>query len=75
MQDKEVMEAYLDASDLNWTSVRLPNIVNKDPKNTIKESFDGRGISFSITAQDVAEFMVCIESAEKYFQKAVSISN
>lgn len=30
---------------------------------------------FSITARDVAEFMISIEEGSKYYKKAVSISN
>jgi uncharacterized protein YbjT (DUF2867 family) len=57
IEDKDRMEAALRASSVNYTSVRLPNIVN-GPAKAIRESANGRNLSLSISTQSTAKFML-----------------
>ncbi|MBU3749547.1 MAG: NAD-dependent epimerase/dehydratase family protein, partial [Mycobacterium sp.] len=57
IEDKNRMEAGLRESAVEWSSVRLPNIV-EGPERPLRVSPDGRGIGLSITAASAARFLL-----------------
>ena len=74
IDDKNRMESLLKSSQLEWVSVRLPNIVS-GPAKKIRTSQDGKGIGISITTESTAEFLLKQVSAETWLRKTPSISN
>ncbi len=75
IDDKNIMEPLIIDSNLDWTILRFPNIVNKTPKGKITTSFDGKGLKMSITNKDLAQFMVAQLNDNKFIHKAPSVSN
>jgi putative NADH-flavin reductase len=75
IQDKNVMEPMIQKSNLNWTILRFPKISEKPSKKRILISQDGKGLSFSLSLKDCAQFIVSqLEDKSLYF-KTPSISN
>jgi uncharacterized protein YbjT (DUF2867 family) len=74
IEDKDRMENLLNYSQLDWVSVRLPNIVTGASK-PVRASEDGKGIGISITAESAAEFLLQQLSDNRWLQRAPSISN
>ncbi len=72
--DKDRMEAALRASEAEWVSVRLPNIV-EGPERPVRISADGRGIGLSITAASAARFLLARSSGEDFLRETPSVSN
>lgn len=72
--DKDRMEGLLKVSGLEWTSVRLPNIVD-GPARPIQASESGKGIGISITAASTAAFLLQQISDNQWLHKSPSISN
>jgi putative NADH-flavin reductase len=58
IEDKNVMEPIIINSNIDWTIVRCPNIVDKPTKDHITTSLDGKGLKLSITKADMASFIV-----------------
>jgi putative NADH-flavin reductase len=75
IEDKNIMEPMIQKSNLNWTILRFPKISEKPSKKRILISQDGKGLSFSISLKDCAQFIVSqLEDKSLYF-KSPSISN
>ena len=72
--DKNRMENFLEESGLDWTSVRLPNIV-EGPARPIQASESGKGIGISITAASTAAFLIQQINDNQWLHKSPSISN
>jgi uncharacterized protein YbjT (DUF2867 family) len=72
--DKDRMEELLRANNLEWISIRLPNIVD-GPSRPIRASADGSGVGLSITAASVAAFLVDQVGSSEWVGKTPSISN
>jgi hypothetical protein len=68
------MEAMPRQSDLDWVSVRLPNIV-EGPRRPIRLSVSGRGIGLSITAESAASFLVAQVLYNEHLKSTPSFSN
>ncbi|MBU3714403.1 MAG: SDR family oxidoreductase [Ferruginibacter sp.] len=75
IDDKNRMEPIIMNSELDWTIVRCPNFVDKNPKGNVHVTLDGKGLKLSITLGDVAEFMVRQITDGSYSRQAPSISN
>jgi putative NADH-flavin reductase len=75
IDDKNIMEPMIAQSQLNWTILRFPKISDKPAKNRVMVSQDGRGLSFSISRQDCARFIVDQLSDQSLWRKTPSISN
>lgn len=75
IDDKNRMEPMIQQSNLNWTILRLPNIVEKPSKNRIRISQDGKGLSLSISLKDCANFIVDQLIDKSLWFKQPSISN
>jgi uncharacterized protein YbjT (DUF2867 family) len=56
--DKDLADALLLASDLDYTIVRPGRLTNKPARGDVHASLNGEGLSQSISRQDVAAFMV-----------------
>lgn len=74
IQDKNRMESLLKASDSDWISVRLPNIVSGPPRQ-VRISADGKHVGISITAESVATFLLQQTTDNFWLRKTPSISN
>jgi putative NADH-flavin reductase len=75
IDDKNRMEPTIMNSELEWTIVRCPNIVDKTPKGNVHASLDGKGLKLSITLGDMAEFIIHQLTDSTYSKQAPSISN
>lgn len=74
IQDKNRMESLLKASDSDWISVRLPNIVSGPPRQ-VRISADGKRVGISITAESVATFLLQQTTENSWLRQTPSISN
>ena len=75
IDDKNRMEPIIMNSQLDWTIVRCPNIVDKIAKKTCHATLDGKGLKLSITLDDMAKFMVKQIADSTFSKQAPSISN
>ncbi len=75
IDDKNIMEKIIMNSKLDWTIIRLPNIIDKKPKRTITDSINGKGLKMSITNIDLAHFLANQLNTNKWMHKAPSVSN
>jgi len=75
IDDKNRMEPTIMNSELEWTIVRCPNIVDKAPKSNVHATLDGKGLKLSITLGDMADFIVHQLTDSTYSKQAPSISN
>ena len=75
IDDKNRMEPIIMKSQLNWTIVRCPNIVNKPAKGWHHVTLNGKGLKLSITLGDMATFMVQQLRDETFSKQTPSISN
>jgi putative NADH-flavin reductase len=75
IDDKNRMEPIIMNSELDWTIVRCPNIVDNTPKGNIHATLDGNGLKLTVTLGDMAEFMINQLTDNAYSRQAPSISN
>jgi putative NADH-flavin reductase len=75
IDDKNRMEPIIMNSELDWTIVRCPNIVDKTPKGNVHATLDGNGLKLAVTLGDMAEFIIHQLSDSAYSKQAPSISN
>lgn len=75
IEDKNRMEAIIMNSELNWTIVRCPNIVDKSAKGTVTATLDGKDLKLSVTLTDKAAFIVNQIRSSSFSRQAPSISN
>lgn len=75
IDDKNRMEHMIEKSDLDWTIVRCTTIKDKPSKGKVISSLNGKGIKYSITAPDMAKFVVDQLSDTHYLLKTPVISN
>ena len=58
IEDKDRMEAILTASSLDWTAVRLPNVVPGAPTSRLRISTDGTGLGLRLTTGSAASHLL-----------------
>ena len=76
IEDKNRMEPIIMNSNLDWTIVRCPNIVDKPAKGTCNATLDGKGLKLSITLSDLSKFMVDqLLKQTVFIKQAPSVSN
>lgn len=75
IDDKNRMESIIMNSELDWTIVRCPNIVDKTPKGNVHATLDGKDLKLAITLGDMAEFMIQQVNDSDYSKHAPCISN
>ncbi len=73
-KDKQVEFEYLLKSDLDWTMVRLPMIIQTEESFSVEVSLEDCP-GESISARDLARFLVDQLSDEKYIRKSPFIAN
>jgi nucleoside-diphosphate-sugar epimerase len=73
--DKNRMEPIIMNSNLNWTIVRCPNIVDKPAKGKYNATLDGKGLKLSITLDDLSKFMVGQLKETTFNKQAPCVSN
>jgi nucleoside-diphosphate-sugar epimerase len=74
VDDKERMESALRASSVEWVAVRLVGIT-EGPAKPVRTSEDGKGLSFTITASSIAEFLLARATGPEFLRQTPSISN
>jgi putative NADH-flavin reductase len=75
IDDKNRMEPIVMNSNLDWTIIRCPNIVDKAPKKKITATLDGKNLKLSITNIDTAHFILQQLTDTTFVKQAPSISN
>jgi putative NADH-flavin reductase len=75
IEDKNRMEPIIMNSNLNWTIVRCPNIVDKPAKGRCKATLDGKGLKLNITLPDLSKFMVDQLKQTDFMNQAPCVSN
>jgi uncharacterized protein YbjT (DUF2867 family) len=75
LDDKDRMEPLIMASGLAWTIVRLPNVVGRPPRRTLRLSAGTRSVGLSIGAADLAGFLIASLQVPALGGVAVSVSN
>lgn len=75
IDDKNRMEPMIMKSGLDWTIVRCTTVKERPATGKINVSPDGKKLKFSISAADMATFMVGQLSDSKYLAKSPTISN
>jgi len=75
IEDKNRMEPIIMNSNLDWTIVRCPNIVDKPAKGTCNATLDGKGLKLSIALPDLSRFMVDQLKQTAFIKQAPSVSN
>ncbi len=75
IDDKDRMEPMIERSGLDWTIVRCTTVKDIPPKGRVTASLDGKGITYSIAAPDMAKFVVSQLSDSRFLFKAPVISN
>jgi uncharacterized protein YbjT (DUF2867 family) len=74
VDDKDRMEALLQASDVEWSAPRFPAIVD-GPAKPLRTSADGRGIGFKITTGSCATFLLDQLADSPHLRAMPSVSN
>ena len=75
IDDKNRMEPIIMNSNLDWTIVRCPNIVDKPAKGICHATLDGKGLKLSITLPDLSKFMLDQLTKTDFIKQAPSVSN
>ena len=75
IEDKNRMEPIIMNSNLDWTIVRCPNIVDKPAKGTCIATLDGKGLKLSIILLDLSKFIVDQLKQTAFIKQAPSVSN
>jgi putative NADH-flavin reductase len=75
IEDKNRMEPIIMNSNLDWTIVRCPNIVDKGAKGNCNATLDGKGLNLSITLPDLSKFMVDQLKETNFNKQAPCVSN
>jgi uncharacterized protein YbjT (DUF2867 family) len=72
--DKDRMEALLEASDADWVSVRLPNVVD-GPDMALVTNADGHGLKHRVNLSAAARFLIEQLGTDEHLRTAVCVAN
>ncbi|MGL5683731.1 MAG: NAD(P)-dependent oxidoreductase [Marinifilaceae bacterium] len=75
LDDKNRLEADVMNSNLDWVIVRSAGLNEKSAKGTITATLDGKGIRTTITAEEMAHFVIRQITDNTYLKQAPTISN
>lgn len=75
IDDKNRMEPSIMASKLDWTIVRCTTIKECPATGKVNATLNGKGIKFSISAADMATFMVKQLTDNRFMKQTPTISN
>ncbi|HSM57677.1 MAG TPA: SDR family oxidoreductase [Candidatus Sulfomarinibacteraceae bacterium] len=74
-EDMKRTVALVRASDVAWTIVRVPRLVDGDASGDIKAGHVGKGMGMSLRRGDLAAFMLQQLQSDAYLRRAPAISN
>jgi NAD-dependent epimerase/dehydratase len=75
IDDKNRMESMIRESGLDWTIVRCTTVKERAAKGRVHATLDGKGLTFSIAAADMACFLVEQLTDDRFLKQAPTISN
>lgn len=75
IDDKNRMEPMIRESGLDWTIVRCTTIKECRPTGKVTATLDGKGLKFTVSAADMAAFMVDQTEDNRFLKQAPTISN
>ena len=75
IDDKNRMEPMIMKSGLDWTIVRCTTVKERKATGKTTASLDGRGLKFSISAADMAAFIVNQLTDNSFLKQNPTISN
>jgi hypothetical protein len=75
IDDKNRMEPIITSSTLDWTIVRLPNVIDRPRRHSLRLSTATAAVGLSIGNADLAEFLVASLTTPTLTRTAVSVSN
>lgn len=75
IDDKNLMEPEIMATDLDWTIVRASAVSDKPAIGISTVTLDGKGLKLSINVGNLADFLVNQVTGTKFVGKAPVISN
>lgn len=75
IDDKNRMESMINKSGLDWTIVRCTTVKKSPATGKVNATLDGKGLKFSISAADMAVFMVNQLTDSSFLKQSPTISN
>lgn len=75
IDDKNRMEPMVMKSGLDWTIVRCTTVKERRSTGKVNATLDGKGLKFSISAADMAVFMVSQLTDRRFLKQTPTISN
>lgn len=75
IDDKNRMEPMIKRSGLDWTIVRCTTVKERPATGKVNATLDGKGLKFSISAADMAAFMVDQLTDSGFLKQNPTISN
>ena len=75
IDDKNRMEPMIEKSGLDWTIVRCTTVKERPATGKVNATLDGKGLKFSISAADMAAFMVNQLTDGRFLKQTPTISN
>lgn len=75
IDDKNRMEPMIKKSGLDWTIVRCTTVKERPATGRVNATLDGKGLKFSISATDMAVFIVNQLTDSSFLRQNPTISN
>lgn len=75
IDDKNRMELMIKSSGLDWTIVRCTTVKERPATGKVNATLDGKGLKFSISAADMAVFIVNQLTDNSFLKQNPTISN
>lgn len=75
IDDKNRMEHMIRKSGLDWTIVRCTTVKDRPATGKVNATLDGKGLKFSISAADMAVFIVNQLTDNSFLKRNPTISN
>ena len=75
IDDKNRMEPMIEKSRLDWIIVRCTTVKQRPATGKVNATLDGKGLKFSISAADMAAFMVNQLTDNRFLKQNPTISN
>lgn len=75
IDDKNRMEPMIKRSGLDWTIVRCTTVKERPATGKVNATLDGKGLKFSISAADMAVFIVKQLTDNSFLKQNPTISN
>lgn len=75
IDDKNRMEPMIKRSGLDWTIVRCTTVKERPATGKVNATLDGKGLKFSISAADMAVFIVNQLTDNSFLKQNPTISN